>query len=71
MSNNLKRKLRCLMNESCLLDVTVMSENTIMNHLIKKMRSNELKLFSVENLTDETDASQTFKKTSSSFKCKL
>jgi len=68
------------MNESHLLNATVTSENTIMNHLIKKTRSNKLKStsitslsksFSVENLTDETDASQTFKRTSSSFECKL
>jgi len=57
-----------------------MSENIIINHLIKKMRSNELKStsitllsesFSVENFTDETDALQTFKRTLSSFKYKL
>ncbi len=80
ISNSLKRKLKHSMNESHLLNATVTSENTIINHLIKKTRLNELKLmsvtslsesFSVENFTDETDASQTFKKSSSSFKCKL
>ncbi len=66
MSNSLKRKLRCLMNENHLLSATVTSENTIMNHLIKKTRSNELKstsitslskLFSVKNFINETNAS--------------
>ncbi len=80
MSNSLKRKLRCLMNESRLLNATVTSENTIMNHLIKKTRLNKLKStlftslsesFFVENLTDEANASQTFKRTLSNFECEL
>jgi len=68
------------MNESHLLSVIITSENTILNHLIKKSRSNELKLtsitsllmsFSVENLTSEASALQTLKRTLNSLKCEL
>ena len=68
------------MNESHLLNAVVTSENTILNHLIKKLRSNELKLtlitllsmsFSVENLTSEVSTFQTLKRTLNSLKCKL
>jgi len=68
------------MNESCLLSIIITSENTILNHLIKKLRSNELKSTSimslsmsssVENLTSEVSALQTFKRTLNSLKCEL
>jgi len=80
MNNDLKRKQRRLMNESHLLNTVITSENTILNHLIKKSRSNELKStsvmslsmsFFVENLTSEANASQTLKRTLNSLKCKL
>ncbi len=80
MNNNLKRKQRCSMNESHLLSAVITSENTILNYLIKKSRSNELKLtsvtslsmlFSVENLTSEANALQTLKRTLNSLKCEL
>ena len=80
MNNNLKRKQRHLMNESCLLSAIITSGNTILNHLIKKSRSNESKstsvmslsmLSSVENLTSEASASQTLKRTLNSLKCEL
>ncbi len=80
MNNDLKRKQRRSTNESHLLSVIITSENTILNHLIKKSRSNELKLtsitsllmsFSVENLTSEASALQTLKRTLNSLKCEL
>ncbi len=72
MNNDFKRKQRCSMNESHLLSTVITSENIIMNHLIKKSRSNELKSMSimllsmsssVENLTSEASALQTLKRT--------
>ena len=80
MNNDLKRKQRCSMNESHLLSTVITSENTIMNHLIKKSRSNELKSTlimslsmssSVENLTSEANALQTLKRILNSLKCKF
>ncbi len=80
MNNNLKKKQRCSMNKSHLFSAVITSENTILNHLIKKSRSNELKLTSitsllmssfVKNLTSEVSALQTFKKTLNSLKCEL
>jgi len=80
MNNNLKRKQRCSMNESHLLSAVITSENTILNHLIKKSRSNELKSTSItslsmssfiENFTDEANALQTFKRILNSLKCEL
>ncbi len=80
MNNNLKKKQRCSINESHLLSTVITSENIILNHLIKKSRSNELKSTSVtsllmlsfvENLTSEANASQTLKKTLNSLKCKF
>ncbi len=66
------------MNKSHLLSAVVTSENTILNHLIKKSRSNELKLMlimslsmlsSIENLTSEANALQTLKRILNSLKC--
>ncbi len=80
INNNLKRKQKRSMNESYLLSAVVTSENTILNHLIKKSKSNELKStsitslsmsFSVENLTSEASTLQTLKRTWNSLKCKL
>ncbi len=80
MNNDLKRKQRHSINESCLLNAIITSENTTLNHLIKKLRSNESKsisitlllmLSSIENLTDEANALQTLKKTLKSLKCEL
>ncbi len=68
------------MNESHLLNAVIISENTILNHLIKKSKSNEskstlitsLSMSSfVENLTSEANALQTLKKTLNSLKCKF
>ncbi len=80
MNNDLKRKQRHLMNESCLLSTVIISKNTIMNHLIKKLRSNESKLTSitslsmssfVKNLTNEVSTLQILKRIQNSLKCKL
>ncbi len=80
MNNNLKRKQRHSMNENHLLSAVITSENTILNHLIKKSRSNKLKLTSitslsmssfVENLTSEVSALQTLKRTLNSLKCEF
>jgi len=71
MNNDLKRKQKCLMNKNHLFSAIITSENTIMNHLIKKSRSNELKLtlimsllmsFSVENFISEVNALQILKR---------
>ncbi len=80
MNNDLKRKQRRSMNESHLFSAVVTSENTILNHLIKKSRSNKSKSTSVtslsmssfvENLTSEASTSQTLKRTLNSLKCEL
>ncbi len=80
MNNDLKRKQRRSMNESYLLSAIITSENIILNHLIKKSRSNELKStsimllsisFSVENFTSKANTLQTFKRTLNSLKCKF
>ncbi len=80
INNDLKRKQRRSINESHLLSVIITSENIILNHLIKKSRSNKLKstsitllsmLSSVENLTNEVSAFQTLKRILNSLKCKF
>ncbi len=80
MNNDLKKKQRCSMNKSHLLNAVITSENTILNHLIKKLRSNESKSTSimllsmsssVENLTSEASTLQTLKRTLNSLKCEL
>ncbi len=80
MNNDLKRKQKCSINESHLLNAVITSENTILNHLIKKSRSNKLKLISiillsmssfVKNFTSEASILQTFKKTLNSLKCEF
>ncbi len=80
MNNDLKRKQRCLMNESHLFSAVITSENIILNHLIKNSRLNELKSMlvtslsissSVKNLTSEANTLQTLKRTLNSLKCEL
>ncbi len=80
INNDLKRKQRHSMNESYLLSVIITSENTILNHLIKKSRSNELKSTSItsllmsssaESFTSEVNTLQTLKRILNSLKCKL
>ncbi len=80
IDNDLKRKQRRSTNESCLLSVIITFENTILNHLVKKSKTNELKstsiilisvLSSFEDFTSEVSILQTLKKTSNSFECEL
>jgi len=76
INNDLKRKQRCSTNESHLLNVIITFENTILNHLVKKLKMNELKStlitsisisFSFENFTREVSTLQMLKRTSNSF----
>ncbi len=80
INNDLKRKQKHSMNESHLLSVIITSENTILNHLIKKSRSNESKLILImllsmssfiENLTSKANALQILKRTLNSLKCEF
>ncbi len=80
MNNDLKKKQRHSMNESHLLSAVITSENTILNHLIKKSRSNELKLTLItllsmlsfaENLTSEANVLQILKRILNNLKCEL
>ncbi len=80
IDNDLKRKQRRSTNESYLLSMIITFENTILNHLVKKLKTNELKStsitsisvsFSFEDLTREVSTLQMLKKTSNSFECKL
>jgi len=80
IDNDLMRKQRRSTNESCLLSVIITFENTILNHLVKKSKTNELKStsiilisvsFSFEDFTSEVSTLQTLKKTSNSFECEL
>jgi len=61
------------MNENYLLSTVITSENTIMNHLIKKSTSIMLLSMSssVENLTSEVSTLQTFKRIQNSLKYEL
>ncbi len=80
INNDLKRKQRHSTNESCLLSMIITFENIILNHLVKKLKTNKLKSTlitsisvssSFEDFTREVSTLQMLKKTSNSFKCKL
>ncbi len=80
INNDLKRKQKCSTNESYLLSIIITFENIILNHLVKKSKTNELKLISIisisisfffEDFTKKVSTLQTFKRTSNSFECKL
>jgi len=80
IDNDLKRKQRRSTNESYLLSMIITFKNTILNHLVKKLKTNELKStsitsisvsFSFEDFTREVNTLQMLKKTSNSFECKL
>jgi len=80
INNDLKRKQRRSTNESHLLNVIITFKNTILNHLIKKSKTNELKSILItsisvlsffEDFTKEVSTLQTFKRTSNSFECEL
>ncbi len=83
INNDLKRKQKRSTNENHLLNVIITFKNTILNHLVKKSKTNELKSTSItsisvssffEDFTKEVSTLQMLKKTSNcsnSFKCKL
>jgi len=80
INNDLKRKQKCSINESYLLSIIITFKNIILNHLVKKSKTNELKLISIisisisfffEDFTKKVSTLQTFKRTSNSFECKL
>ncbi len=80
INNDLKRKQRCSTNENHLLNAIITFENIILNHLVKKSKTNELKsilitLISVsssfKDFTRKVSTLQTLKKTSNSFECEL
>jgi len=80
INNDLKRKQRRSTNESHLLNVIITFKNTILNYLIKKSKTNELKSILItsisvlsffEDFTKEVSTLQTFKRTSNSFECEL
>jgi len=80
INNDLKRKQKHSTNESHLFNVIITFENTILNHLVKKSKTNESKLTSItsisvsssfEDLTRKVSTLQMFKRTLNSFECKL
>ena len=80
INNDLKRKQRRSTNESHLLSVIITFKNTILNHLVKKLKTNELKSIlitsisvssSFEDLTREVSTLQTLKRTLNSLECEL
>ena len=80
INNDLKRKQKHSTNESHLLNVIITFENTILNHLVKKSKTNESKLTSItsisvsssfEDLTRKVSTLQMFKRILNSFECKL
>ncbi len=80
IDNDLKRKQRRSTNESYILSMIITFENTILNHLVKKSKTNELKSTSItsisvsssfENLTREASTLQMLKRTLNSLECKL
>jgi len=80
IDNDLKRKQRRSTNQSYLLSIIITFKNTILNHLVKKSKTNELKStlitsisvsFSFEDFTKKVSTSQMLKKTSNSFECEF
>jgi len=80
INNDLKRKQRHLINESHLLSIIITFENIILNHLVKKSKTNKLKLIlitsisvssSFENLTRKASILQTLKRISNNFEDEL
>jgi len=80
INNDLKRKQKHSTNESHLLSMIITFENTILNHLVKKLKTNKLKStliisisvsFSFEDFTREVSTLQMLKKTSNSFEYEL
>ncbi len=80
INNNLKRKQKHSTNENHLLSMIITFKNIILNHLIKKFKTNELKLTlitsisvssSFKDFTKEVSTLQMLKRTSNSFDCEL
>ncbi len=80
INNDLKRKQKCSINESHLFNMIIIFKNTILNHLVKKSKTNKLKSilitsilvsFSFEDFIRKVSTLQTFKRTLNSFKCKF
>jgi len=80
INNDLKRKQRRSTNESYLLSMIITFENTILNHLVKKSKINELKSTSIisisissffEDFTRKVSTLQMLKRTSNSFECEF
>jgi len=80
INNDLKRKQKRSTNESYLLNIIITFENTILNHLVKKSKTNNLKSisitsislsFSFEDFTRKVSTLQMLKRTSNSFECEF
>ncbi len=80
INNDLKRKQKHSTNENHLLSMIITFKNTILNHLVKQLKTNELKstsitlisvLSSFKDFTNEASTLQMFKRTSNSFECKF
>ncbi len=80
INNDLKRKQKRSTNESYLLNIIITFENTILNHLVKKSKTNKLKStsitsislsFSFEDFTRKVSTLQMLKRTSNSFECEF
>jgi len=80
INNDLKRKQRHSTNESHLFSMIITFENIILNHLVKKSKTNKLKSIlitsilissSFENFTSEVSTLQMLKRTSNNLECKL
>jgi len=80
INNDLKRKQKHSTNESHLLSMIITFENIILNHLVKKLKTNKLKStliistsvsFSFEDFTREVSTLQMLKRTSNSFEYEL
>jgi len=80
INNDLKRKQKCSINESHLLSIIITFKNIILNHLVKKLKTNKLKSTSItsisvsssfEDFTSEVSTLQMLKRTSNSFEYEL
>jgi len=80
INNDLKRKQKRSTNESHLLNVIITFKNTILNHLVKKSKTNKLKSTSItsisisssfEDFTRKASTLQMLKRISNSFECEL
>lgn len=75
INNNLKRKLKRSTNENRMLNIIVIFENIVLNHLIKELKLNELNLSlvtsmlsSLKDLTNEISVLQTLQRIQKHYK---